>query len=210
MSLPIKFLLLGLLLNLAHAEKVAPTIRNLRVPLLKANPIAVETATKTSVIELPAPTQAGIFKLDTQGFNIGGKVVEQALITQTVQLERNQDSNAFTMGAVLKAGQKALFEMEVEDRGGWNNSNRYYCQVLDTGTQKLVDKVVLEVIDTSQFQNKKTSSGTPRLSSGTRAWSYAASSQSGMLLIYQISCGGHQYGAANGSIFVRVKKTIFD
>ncbi len=210
MPLQFKFLLLGLLLNLAHAERVAPnpSARMLRVPLLKIAPAPVET--ESSNTNLVLPTQAGILKLDTQGFNIGGKVVEQALITQTVPLERNQESKAFTIGAVLKAGQKALFEMEVQDRSGWNNSNRYYCQVLDSGTQTLVDKVSLEVIDTSQFQNKKTNSGSPRLSSGTRAWSYTASSQSGMLLIYQISCGGHQYGAANGSLFVRVKKTIFD
>lgn len=65
MPLQFKFLLLGLLLNLAHAERVAPTIRNLRVPILKTNPIAIETGTKTSVLELPTPTQAGILKLDT-------------------------------------------------------------------------------------------------------------------------------------------------
>ncbi|MBR7799458.1 hypothetical protein [Undibacterium fentianense] len=158
----------------------------------------------------PPPAPANTAKMDDEGLNIGGKVVEQALIAKSVPLDRNEESNAFPFGALLKAGQKVIFEIEVQDRSHWNNSNEYYCKVFDTASNKQMMMVSLPVIDTSQYQNKKTTTGTSRLSSGTHTLAYSTNSSQGMVLLYQMVCGGHTWGAPTGAIFVRVKKTIFE
>lgn len=149
--------------------------------------------------------------LDTSDMNVGGKVLEQQTISKNVVLERGKESDGFLVGAILPKSQTAFFEMEVQDRSGWNNSNTYYCYVKDNGTKKPIGiSGSLPVIDTSHFQNVKQTSGSSRLSSGTRSWALRTNDTEGGIGLYQVVCGGHQWGGPTGSLFVRVKKTIYD
>ncbi|MBC3875924.1 hypothetical protein [Undibacterium flavidum] len=203
-------------ITLAHAQTEVRTRPNIKVdPKVLKNVQVTKTETVTPApakndAPAPPPPPANTAKTDDDGFNIGGKIAEQNLIAKSIPLDRNEESNAFPIGAILKAGQKVLFEIEVQDRSHWNNSNEYYCKVIESGSGKQMMYISLPVIDTSQFQNKKTTTGTSRLTSGTHAMVYSDNSSQGMVLLYQVVCGGHQWGAPTGSIFVRVKKTIFE
>lgn len=160
---------------------------------------------------LSFPASAGQLVLDSAGLNIGGKMVESGVISKTVTLDRNQEEDAFIVGAALKTGQKALFELEIQDRSGWNNGDAYYCTVKELGTPKEIGvRPTLPLIDISQYGNVTKTTNTARLTSGTRSWAYYAGNNDGALLMYQVTCGGHRYGAEKSSIFVRVRKTIFE
>ncbi len=68
----------------------------------------------------------------------------------------------------------------------------------------------LPLTDISHFSNVKKTTGTSILTSGTRSWGLRAGAKDGAVAMYQIVCGGHQWGAPTGSLFVRVKKTTFE
>jgi hypothetical protein len=108
-------------------------------------------------------------------------------------------------------GQKAIFEMEIQDRSGWNNGDEYYCTFKDFGTKKEIGvRPDLPLIDISQYGNVKKTTNSPRFTSGTYTWAYRTNDHETGMCMFQVTCGCHKWGSETSSIFVRVKKTILD
>lgn len=154
---------------------------------------------------------ANPLRIDVDGINIFGKVAEEAVITQNLALVKGDKSVAIPIGAMLKKGQRALFELEVQDRSGSNDKNVYECNVTDkTKGDAEIQSARLNLIEISQFSNAPRTSPTARLTSGTYSWAYIPENKEAATVLYEVSCGGFRSGNTAVHLLVRLKKTIFE
>ncbi len=139
---------------------------------------------------------------------IGGKIADQYTSIVPIRLVANEESKATNIGAILKPGQRALFELEVTYRDSWNNKNQPTCSVRPLGTNSNLFTVGFHLINISTTSEAKYSSSTLK-TTGTYNWGVFTQNNQGTLVSYDVYCSGYQYGYAP-SLVVKVRRTIYE
>ena len=173
----------------------------------KSNKIFGRLSIVASLLGLSLVTQAKI----ATDFRVSGIVEKEEIISQSISLNRNEESDGKIQVCpwVIKKGKKAVFEMTAmppdASGNGWNNGNTYFCKAEDVSVKpaKVIAISSAVPVDTSHAQNVKKHSGT-WLPATPAIWEVTANDADTPCL-FKIVCGGHQWGAATGSMRVLIK-----
>jgi len=149
------------------------------------------------------------FATDAEGIDVSGQVLSEGIVTRNLTLHRGSDSTPIELEASLSKGQVAVFEIEFQDRSGWNNQNVYTCEARDVASGRVLVSGSLPLINISQYGNVTLLSSTSRLTSGTLTWVFSAD-ESAAIARANVVCGGAKYGGLTSELFLRLKKTILE